>query len=141
MLLVDTKGKIVFMGHPASRKIEEDIDNLLKGEVLTGEGTGASAAQGGAGDNKGCSAEEVAKFAADTKEWVGGMKEKCSGMQRAFLVMTCDQSHNMKDGSVSNDVTVHTVLVGPKDAIEAAHEECKKHSQGNWKNRDQVMPM
>ena len=40
VLLVDTKGKIVFVGHPASRKLEEDIDKLLKGETLSGEGTG-----------------------------------------------------------------------------------------------------
>jgi len=42
-LLVDTKGNIVFVGHPASRDIEKDIDSLLKGETLSGEGTGKSA--------------------------------------------------------------------------------------------------
>jgi len=31
VLLVDTKGKIVFFGHPASRQLEQDIDSLLKG--------------------------------------------------------------------------------------------------------------
>lgn len=36
VLLIDTHGTIVFMGHPASRNIEEDIDNLLKGGKLTG---------------------------------------------------------------------------------------------------------
>lgn len=44
VLMVDTHGKIVFMGHPASRKIEEDIDNLLKDGKLTGEGTKAAGA-------------------------------------------------------------------------------------------------
>jgi thiol-disulfide isomerase/thioredoxin len=39
VLLVDTKGKIVFVGHPASRDLEKDIDALLKGETLSGEGT------------------------------------------------------------------------------------------------------
>ena len=35
VLLVDTNGKIVFKGHPASRKnLEDDIDKLLKGETL-----------------------------------------------------------------------------------------------------------
>jgi Thioredoxin-like len=43
VLLVDTNGKIVFVGHPASRDIEKDIDSLLKGETLSGEGTGKSA--------------------------------------------------------------------------------------------------
>jgi hypothetical protein len=31
VLLVDTKGKIVFVGHPASRQLDQDIDSLLKG--------------------------------------------------------------------------------------------------------------
>ena len=49
MALVDTHGKIVFIGHPATRKLEEDIDKLLKGEKITGEGTGASSSgEGGA---------------------------------------------------------------------------------------------
>jgi len=34
--LIDTHGKIVFIGHPASRKLEEDIETLLKGEPLKG---------------------------------------------------------------------------------------------------------
>lgn len=39
VLLLDTKGRIVFKGHPAKRKnLEEDFDTLLKGEALTGEG-------------------------------------------------------------------------------------------------------
>ena len=29
VLLVDTEGKIVFKGHPASRNLEVDIDKLL----------------------------------------------------------------------------------------------------------------
>jgi len=29
--------------------------------------------------------------------------------------MTADMVYNPKDGSVTNDVTVHTVLVGPAD--------------------------
>ena len=37
VVLVDTNGKIVFKGHPASRKnLEEDFDKLLKGETLEG---------------------------------------------------------------------------------------------------------
>lgn len=39
VLLLDTKGRIVFKGHPATRKdLEADFDTLLKGECLTGDG-------------------------------------------------------------------------------------------------------
>jgi len=52
-MLIDTNGKIVFKGHPASRKnLEQDFDDLLAGKTLTGEGTGAEAAdeeEGGEG--------------------------------------------------------------------------------------------
>lgn len=33
-ILVDTHEKIVWIGHPASRNLEEDINNLLAGKVL-----------------------------------------------------------------------------------------------------------
>jgi len=36
VLLVDTNGTIVYMGHPASRNLEEDIDALLAGKTLEG---------------------------------------------------------------------------------------------------------
>jgi hypothetical protein len=47
VILLDTKGRMVFKGHPATRKdLEADFDTLLKGEPLTGDGAwvdGASA--------------------------------------------------------------------------------------------------
>jgi Thioredoxin-like len=39
VLLVDTNGKIVYVGHPASRNLEEDINTLLSGKPITGDGT------------------------------------------------------------------------------------------------------
>jgi len=39
VMLIDTKGKIVFKGHPANRKnLEEDFDKLLAGEEIYGTG-------------------------------------------------------------------------------------------------------
>ena len=35
MVLIDTEGKIVFVGHPSERDLEADINTLLKGEKLT----------------------------------------------------------------------------------------------------------
>ena len=34
IVLVDTKGNIAFVGHPAKRNLEKDIDTLLKGEPI-----------------------------------------------------------------------------------------------------------
>ncbi len=33
--LIDTEGRIVFVGHPSERDLEADINTLLKGEKLT----------------------------------------------------------------------------------------------------------
>lgn len=38
VMLIDKKGKIVYKGHPASRNLEEDLDNLAAGKVLEGTG-------------------------------------------------------------------------------------------------------
>jgi len=68
VFLVDKTGKIVFMGHPASRNLEQDIDKLLAGEAITGEGTGpASAEEGKSDDGKDQTqvTEAVAKFEKD----------------------------------------------------------------------------
>ena len=45
VVLVDTTGKIVYVGHPASRNLEEDINTLLKGESITGDGTQGSGSE------------------------------------------------------------------------------------------------
>ena len=76
VLLVDTEGTIVFMGHPSSRKLEEDIDALLAGKKLEGNGTqpaGASASE--SSDAKNAKTEDIDAFKENTAAWVGGMKE------------------------------------------------------------------
>jgi len=46
-MLIDKNGKIVFKGHPANRPdLEKDLDALLKGETLTGEGCASDEANG-----------------------------------------------------------------------------------------------
>lgn len=40
VVLIDTNGKLAYIGHPATRKLDQDIATLLKGEKLTGEGVG-----------------------------------------------------------------------------------------------------
>ena len=46
--MIDKAGKIVFIGHPASRpNLEQDIDDLLNDKPITGDGT----KQGGMGED------------------------------------------------------------------------------------------
>jgi len=58
-MLLDTKGRIVFKGHPATRaNLEEDFNTLLKGEALTGDGAWV---EGAAADSTEEPKEEPAK--------------------------------------------------------------------------------
>jgi len=92
-LLVDTHGKIVFIGHPASRKLEEDINTLLKGEAITGEGCApvGGAEEGGSGKNI---PEDKQKLMVDkfTEACNGLLKDEevktaALQLQRAFFVL------------------------------------------------------
>lgn len=47
VMLIDSHGKIVFKGHPATRpNLEADIDTLISGGTLTGEGTSGGSGEG-----------------------------------------------------------------------------------------------
>lgn len=41
--LIDKQGKIAFIGHPNWRRLEDDINTLVKGKALTGRGTESAA--------------------------------------------------------------------------------------------------
>jgi len=69
VLLLDTKGRIVFKGHPATRKdLEADFDTLLKGEALTGDGAWVDGAAGASADAEDDEVEEGFKDDADAAE-------------------------------------------------------------------------
>ena len=38
VVLVNKEGKIAFIGHPSWRRLDEDINNLIKGKNITGRG-------------------------------------------------------------------------------------------------------
>jgi thiol-disulfide isomerase/thioredoxin len=74
VFLVDQKGKIVFMGHPSERNLEEDIEKLIKGEEITGKGTGSEevAANDASAETTETKSEDAfneakSKFLSDTK--------------------------------------------------------------------------
>lgn len=93
-MLLDTEGKVVFKGHPASRKFEDDFTKLLAGEKITGKGTTGGAGEDSDDDEgaaKEMSGEEVSKALADFNAGVAKAKEevgdKAKGLMRAFLVL------------------------------------------------------
>lgn len=141
--LVDTTGKIVFVGHPASRPdLEGDIDKLLAGEVITGKGT--TAAAGGDDEEDGpfeanVDAEKVddavAKFLKDSEEilMTDTTKEAASGMPRAFCVLVHEARFDCKTKTLANKMDNYHVLVGPQAKIDGMKTILQPFNDGPWK--------
>ena len=110
VLLLDTKGRIVFKGHPATRKdLEADFDTLLKGEPLTGEGAWVDGAAGpgsvpeakvedGFKDDLDADTvhKEMEEFKATIERLIANkdLMEKAKGMMRNFCVITVEEKYN-----------------------------------------------
>jgi len=129
VMLVDGNGKIVFKGHPATRKnLEEDIDTLIKGEALTGEGvfSGEKKAEEAGGDSgaipEGYKEVDAAAINGeiDAFKEIGlalqkdeAIAEHAKKMPRAFCVMVFNQTYIPKTGQMVGKYENYRVLVGP----------------------------
>lgn len=90
--MVDTAGKIVWIGHPASRNLEQDINDLLAGKTLDVKAGGddddedeeEGKADGGVDTAK--AKEAVDAFIRDTAA-EKGWNDEAKKLMRAFLVL------------------------------------------------------
>ena len=146
VLLVDTTGKIVYVGHPASRNIEEDINTLLKGESLTGEGTQTSSNE--ESKTEGASSDESkidlakADFIRDSKAFMADHGDECKKIGRGFVVLVDESSYNVKTQKFSHEITCITQLMGPEEVINSLKEKADKWNKSEcWKNKDTLKPM
>lgn len=135
VLLLDTKGRIVFKGHPATRKdLEADFDTLLKGEALTGDGAWVEGAAGASADAKEDEEEEgfksdlnseeveaqVKAFREQAERWCGDeeMTKKATGMPRNFCVMTVEENYVPSTGKMTIRFANHRVIVGSQESTD-----------------------
>lgn len=126
VMLVDANGKLAFVGHPAVRKLEEDIDKLLKGEKLTGEGTGPSSDEDGAAeedsDYKDLDLEKIRKdfdqFTEGIKAMDADLKPLAEGMMRALTVLVSQSKYIPSSEKFVTKYQNVNVLVGPKDKVD-----------------------
>lgn len=78
VMLIDKEGTIVYKGHPASRpNLEEDLDKLLKGEKLEGQGIAELKQDDGTPEIK--LDEGFKKLEGDLNAEIERFKEACSG--------------------------------------------------------------
>ena len=141
VMIIDTTGKIVYKGHPATRPdLEADFDTLLKGEALTGPGAeSADAPQAAAG---GDAAKEmdfdahnavVDKFASEIGPGLQAnetIKASAGKMQRAFCVMVLKQEINAATGKMTGEFQNFRDLCGKQEDIDACKKVMEEMVQG-----------
>ena len=129
VMLVDKSGRIVFKGHPATRKdLEGDLDKLAKGEQLTGEGIVNGPVAGGAEAKKEedptykkLDLEKVMGEIAEFKTVCSGfqsnedLQNSVKGMQRAFCVIVLQTLYDINTGDATSKYENYRVLVGKQE--------------------------
>ena len=148
--LVDTHGKIVWIGHPSSRKLEEDINALLEGKEISGvEGDaedeeGAAEASGDLDFEKAGDAAAIFKLQSSELFKTEDFKEKAKALARGFVVLVTETKLNAKEHKTTTSMTCHTVIVGPKDSVGSVQAVTigLTHADGAlWKNKEQIREM
>jgi len=75
VVLIDTHGKIAYIGHPASRELEKDIGTLLKGEKLAGIAMGDDSAEDEDEDQGNFKAMDMAKVDSEVADFDKNVSE------------------------------------------------------------------
>jgi len=150
--IVDTKGKVVFMGHPANRPdLVKDFDDLLAGKEMTGKGCSAAGGdededeEGGFKSN--CDAADVDAAVKLFNELstehlqTDAVKEACEGMPRAFCVLVVANQFDVKQKKLEASLTNYHVLVGPQDKVDKGKELLKPFADQKWTVSEQIRAM
>ena len=143
VMLVDTHGKIVYKGHPASRQLEEDIDSLLKDTPITGTGTQpagkkeAESSDAGTGPESEAVNAAVEKFKAESKKMMDDNSDAFKAFQRAFLVLVKESKYSMSESKWNHKLTCHSVLAGKGELVDIAKPHLEAVNKNDvWKNED-----
>jgi hypothetical protein len=147
-ILVDTHGKIVWIGHPASRNLEEDINNLLAGKVLEvkGDDDSEEEKEEGGSDSAAVDFEKAAELAAQFEAESKVLQEPAAAeiakkVNRAFLVLVGETKLDVSSGALKSKLTCHTAMQGAKDDIDALVALTKpiSHKDGHiWKHVERI---
>jgi len=146
VMLVDKEGKIAFKGHPANRKnLEQDIDDLIAGKALTGEGTGPAPVVEGEkapaipeGFEE-LDADVIGREVETNKLTLEGfakddsMKDAADKCPRAFCVIVLNQNYMPATGKSYTKYENYRVLVGPKEKIDGLKATFEEKMKGSFK--------
>eukprot|EP00347_Sterkiella_histriomuscorum_P014174 403361878 len=124
VVLVDTHGKIAFVGHPASRNLEQDIETLLKDEKLKGVKGGEDEE----GDAAGFKALDLTELDQEVSRFQGAVKElqknpelkaQVAQLARDFVVLVRETKYDKQNDRFLTKFENINVLVGKQSAIDA----------------------
>lgn len=140
VMLLDKQGKIVFKGHPATRKdLQQDLDDLAAGKEITGEGCAPAKKADdakAADEEKDADADAVPEgFKELDKEVVNKeceehktvmedftkneeLAKEAKDCPRAFCVIVVVENFYPSTGKTYFKYDNYRVVVGPKDNIE-----------------------
>jgi len=125
VVLVDTEGKIVFKGHPASRQdLEKDFDVLLKGEKLEEVKEEKNENEGEAKAEKQSVDPDEANSEIDAIKPVlegllndAAIKERAAKMGRNFCVLVCASEYDLETGTAEVNYTNYRDLEGDEEDV------------------------
>lgn len=87
IVLIDTYGKIVFIGHPSQRDLEKDIDTLLNGNKLDTETGDQSTEAPESKENYSDMNEAITKFKLEVQKFMDDYKEMWRTAEHAYMVL------------------------------------------------------
>lgn len=157
VMLVDKDGYIVFKGHPANRpNLEADLDALINGEELTGEGIVKPIKEGEAAGQPEekvkpdedfkeieISGDEIERFKEICKTKFSGeeVKSQASGMMRSFCVIVLQQQYIPAEKKTYSNYENYRVLVGAQEKIDSLKKLIEENLTGfSFQVNEQIMP-
>lgn len=142
VMLLDKDGNIVFKGHPTSRPdLATDINTLLNGEKLVGEGTKAHAQltdgnqvlEGFAEVDSDAINKEMDEFRVTCEHMQKELHDTAKGMIRNYCVSVFTQRLDTTSMKWLGKYENFRVLVGSQSKIDECNEIINKQVKGSFK--------
>lgn len=131
VVLIDTEGKIAFVGHPASTDLEKGIEKLLKGEKLGGAGGDDEEGSEGYKQLDLASVQkEMTNFSDSLSVLHANEALKNVSLMRDFVVLIRETKYDAAADKYLTDFRNINVLVGPADDVDKAKQEVESFVKG-----------
>lgn len=137
VVFIDKEGKLVQRGHPQERDLEKDLEDLLNGQALTGNGVAAAPWEFPAGYTKldiDAIIKELTAFEAVGKELQDSktVKAAVDALMRAQCTLTLTTLHDPKTKESKSKFVNERAMMGPTDKMDALNAILDEKVQGSF---------